>query len=43
MNRFAIDEPILRTRQEVEAPEKKEGVATTAQIFIGGKRIGGRS
>ncbi|NIJ09316.1 glutaredoxin [Sphingomonas vulcanisoli] len=38
---FAIDEHILRSRDEVEAFEQKEGVETTPQIFIGGKRIGG--
>lgn len=38
---YAIDEHILRSREDVEAFEKKEGVDTTPQVFIGGKRIGG--
>jgi glutaredoxin len=38
---FDIEEHVLRTRAEVEAFEEKEGVATTPQIFINGKRIGG--
>ena len=38
---YAIDEHILATREEVDAYKAKEGVATTPQVFIGGKRIGG--
>lgn len=38
---FEIDEHILRTRAEVDAYKAKEGVATTPQIFIDGKRVGG--
>ncbi|WCT72579.1 glutaredoxin domain-containing protein [Sphingomonas naphthae] len=38
---FAIEEHILRSRDEVEAFEQKEGVATTPLVFIGGKTIGG--
>lgn len=38
---FAIEEHILRSRDEVEAFEQKHGVETTPQVFIGGKRIGG--
>ena len=40
-NGFTIDEHILRTREEVEAFEEKEGVTTTPQVFIGDERIGG--
>ena len=40
-NGFAIEEHILRSRDEVEAFEQEQGVATTPQIFIGGERIGG--
>ena len=38
---YTIDEHILTTRAEVDAYKEKEGVATTPQVFIGGKRIGG--
>lgn len=38
---FAIDEHILRTREEVDAYKAQEGVATTPQVFIDGQRIGG--
>ena len=38
---YTIDEHILRTREEVDAYKEKEGVQTTPQIFIGGKRVGG--
>ncbi len=40
-NGFAIDEHILRSREEVEAFEQEHNVATTPQVFIDGKRIGG--
>lgn len=40
-NGFAVEEHILHSRQEVEAFEEKEGVETTPQVFIRGKRIGG--
>lgn len=40
-NGFEIEEHILRTREEVDAFEAKEDVATTPQIWIDGKRIGG--
>ncbi len=40
-NGFAIEEHILRTREEVEAFEEEHDVATTPQIFIDGERIGG--
>jgi len=38
---FAIDEHILKSREEVDAFEREHDVDTTPQIFIGGKRIGG--
>lgn len=38
---FDIDEHILRSREEVDAFEEEQGVATTPQVFIGGERIGG--
>ena len=38
---FEIDEHILRSRDEVEAFEREQGVDTTPQVFIGGTRIGG--
>jgi glutaredoxin 3 len=38
---YHIDEHILTTRNDVDAYKAKEGVATTPQVFIGGKRIGG--
>ena len=39
--RFAIDEHLLTTREEVDAFQAKEGVSTTPQTFIDGDRIGG--
>ena len=36
-----FDDQLLTSREEVEAYKDKEGVATTPQIFIDGKRIGG--
>ena len=38
---YQIDEHILATRDDVDAYKEKEGVATTPQVFIDGKRIGG--
>jgi glutaredoxin 3 len=38
---FAIDERILGTRMEVDAFKQQELVATTPQVFIDGRRIGG--
>ena len=38
---FQVDDHILRTRDEVEALKDELGVATTPQVFIGTKRIGG--
>ena len=38
---FAVEEHILRSREEVESFEQEHGVETTPQVFIDGKRIGG--
>ena len=38
---FDIDEHILATRMEVDAFEAEHGVASTPQVFIEGRRIGG--
>lgn len=38
---YTIDEHILQSREEVDAYEREQGVQTTPQIFIDGKRIGG--
>jgi len=40
-NGYAVEDRILKTREDVDAFEEKQGVATTPQIFIHGKRIGG--
>ncbi|WP_121114406.1 glutaredoxin domain-containing protein [Croceibacterium ferulae] len=38
---FQVDDMILRSREEVDAFEEEQGVETTPQIFISGKRVGG--
>ncbi len=38
---YAVDDRWLRTREETEAFKAQQGVATTPQTFIDGKRIGG--
>ncbi|WP_174298379.1 glutaredoxin domain-containing protein [Sphingomonas bacterium] len=38
---YEVDDRVLRSREEVDAFEAKEGVATTPQVFIDGERIGG--
>jgi glutaredoxin len=38
---FETEEHLLTTREEVESYMADEGVDTTPQIFIDGKRIGG--
>jgi glutaredoxin 3 len=38
---YDVDDRVLRSREEVDAYERKEGVDTTPQVFIGGERIGG--
>jgi glutaredoxin 3 len=40
-NGFTLDEHILKSRDEVDAFEREQGVATTPQVFIDGERIGG--
>jgi glutaredoxin len=38
---FEIDDHHLTTHEETEALERRHGVETTPQVFIGGERIGG--
>ena len=38
---FEVEDKVLSTRQEVDAFEAEQGVDTTPQIFIDGRRIGG--
>jgi glutaredoxin 3 len=38
---FKVDDKVLKTRQEVDDFEAEQGVDTTPQIFIDGRRIGG--
>ena len=38
---YSIEEHILATRPDVDAFKEEHGVATTPQIFIEGKRVGG--
>lgn len=38
---YAVDDRLLRSREEVDAFKAEHGVATTPQIFIDGERIGG--
>ena len=38
---YEVDDRVLRSREEVDAYERKEGVGTTPQVFIDGERIGG--
>ena len=38
---FEVDDRILSSRDEVDAFEEEQGVATTPQVFIDGERIGG--
>lgn len=38
---YAIDDRVLRTRDEVEAVKDEFGVATTPVIFLGDERIDG--
>lgn len=40
-SRFAVEDNILRTREEVDAFKQEHGVNTTPQVFIDGERIGG--
>jgi len=38
---FAVEDNILRTREEVDAFQAEHGVSTTPLVFIDGQRIGG--
>lgn len=38
---FEVDDRLLRTREEVDAFKEDRGVATTPQVFVDGRRIGG--
>ena len=38
---YAVDDRILRSREEVDAFKAEQGVDTTPQVFIDGERIGG--
>ena len=38
---LAVDDHVLRSREEVDAFEVKQRVDTTPQVFIDGERIGG--
>lgn len=38
---FNVDDHLLKTKQETESFKKEEGVKTTPQAFIDGKRVGG--
>jgi glutaredoxin 3 len=38
---FAVEDRVLRSREEVDAFEAEQQVETTPQIFIDGARIGG--
>ena len=38
---YAVDDQILRSREQVDAFEQEQGVETTPQIFIEDERIGG--
>jgi glutaredoxin 3 len=40
-NGFTVDDRVLRSREEVDAFEREQGVATTPQVFIDDERIGG--
>jgi glutaredoxin 3 len=38
---YEVEEHVLSTREMVDAFKTEHGVATTPQVFIDGKRIGG--
>jgi glutaredoxin 3 len=40
-NGYTVEDRVLQSRDEVDAFEEEQGVATTPQVFIGGERIGG--
>ena len=38
---FEVEDNVLRSREEVDAFEQREGVETTPQVYIDDERIGG--
>jgi len=38
---YAVEDHLLRTREETDAFKAEHGVKTTPQVFIGGERVGG--
>ena len=40
-NGYAVEDKVLRSRDEVDAFQAEHGVETTPQVFIDGERIGG--
>ena len=38
---FRVEDHILKSREEVDAFEREQGVDTTPQVFINDERIGG--
>jgi glutaredoxin len=38
---FAVEDNVLRSREEVDAFKAKHGVQATPQVFIAGERVGG--
>jgi glutaredoxin len=38
---FAVDDHVLRSREEVDAFKAEHGVQATPQVFIAGERVGG--
>lgn len=40
-NGYAVDDHLLRSRDEVDTFKEEHGIETTPLIFIGGERIGG--
>ena len=38
---YDVDDRVLRSREEVDAFERREAVETTPQVFIDGDRVGG--
>ena len=38
---YDVDDRVLKTRQEVDAFQEEQDVATTPQVFIDGERVGG--
>lgn len=40
-NGYAVDDHLLRSRDEVDTFKEEHGIETTPLIFIGGERVGG--